>query len=503
MNGQAGDDSAQAVEAFVAELKHWREVAGVSQKALARLVQYDPSYISKVENGSLVPSREFAENADKHLRAGRAILRRWREIHGKDSASGHRRTQAPEESGASTVAGLVVEHESAELAYREGIYRTTIRRRLHNVGTEPVTRYLIRIAVDKYPGDPERSNQLYRKHPLTWEEVGLAAFCGDEPMVWRAKHDRDAFKEVWLLFENRDGRFPLYPGEKAWIEYTYTVNADKWGLWWQRAIRLPTQRISICLDLPAETQPIAWGMETSMTAEASPFRSPIIREELDDRVLFSWSTDDPPMHARYRIEWKFKARGKDAAEMTTMSPSARMQSLGISQEGDPVLREVARPFDLPRDAEDARRVIAQLLSMMERVSRVHTFAKGMGLAASQVGISRAAALVRTQDGESITLLNPRIIDESTETDEQYEGCLSFFDVRGMVPRPLAIEVEHKDIDGGTQITVFEQGLARLVAHEIDHLNGVFYRDRMRTGVDTIPISQYKGTGAQWAYRPNA
>src|SRR6266513_2914408 len=94
-------------------------------------------------------------------------------------------------------------------------------------------------------------------------------------------------------------------------------------------------------------------------------------------------------------------------------------------------------------------------------------------------------------------LNPRICDESTETDEQYEGCLSFFEVRGMVPRPLAIEVEHQDSDGTTRITTFERGMARLVQHEIDHLSGVLYRKRMRPGVEPIPVSKYRGVGQQW------
>ncbi len=76
-----------------------------------------------------------------------------------------------------------------------------------------------------------------------------------EPMTWRVMHDRDAFKKVWLLFENADGRFPLYPGETAWIEYVYTVSADKWGPWWQRAVRLPTRRMSLSLDFPAELGP--------------------------------------------------------------------------------------------------------------------------------------------------------------------------------------------------------------------------------------------------------
>ena len=70
-----------AVAAFIAELRHWREVTGYSQKALAKLVGYTPSYVSKVERGTMAASREFAAAADEHLHAGRAIIRRWRQMH--------------------------------------------------------------------------------------------------------------------------------------------------------------------------------------------------------------------------------------------------------------------------------------------------------------------------------------------------------------------------------------------------------------------------------------
>jgi peptide deformylase len=381
------------------------------------------------------------------------------------------------------------------------VYHSRIRRLLRNTGGQPVTQYLIRIAVDRYPGDPERSNLFYREDPLSWDEIGLAATCGDEPMAWRVKHDRDAFKEVWLLFENEDGRFPLYPGETMWISYVYSVSARKWGPWWARAIRLPTHRLSMTLVFPARLQPVVWGIAASMSAEASPFPTPISRQQKDDQVVFSWSTEDPPLRAGYRIEWKFKVPdGEEMPEMETMSPAERMRSLDVAQEGDPVLAEVARPFDLPAEAEDARRVVAQLASTLERVGQVHNFTKGMGLAAPQISIGRAAAVIRTPEGEMVTLLNPRISDESAGTDEQYEGCLSFFDVRGRVPRPLAIEVEHQDTDGTTRITSFERGMARLVCHEVDHLSGVLYRARMRPGVEPIPVSKYQGTGQQWTYR---
>jgi hypothetical protein len=69
----------------------------------------------------------------------------------------------------------------------------------------------------------------------------------------------------------------------------------------------------------------------------------------------------------------------------------------------------------------------------------------------------------------------------------------------MVPRPLAIEVEHRDVDGHRRITIFERGVARLVAHELDHLNGVLYWSRMRKGVEPIPVAEYRGGGQGWRY----
>ena len=494
-----------AVAAFIAELRHWREVAGFSQKALAKLVGYTPSYVNKVEHGTVLASRAFAESADQHLHAGRSLIRRWKDMHDAlaEMSADKPRHDEPAADDPQSAPGpdLVVEHELAELTLRDGMYQTRIRRQLRNTGTQPVTQYLIRIAVDSYPGDPERSNQLYREDPLTWDEIALSATCGDEPMSWHIKHDRDAFKEVWLLFENSDGRFPLYPGQTTMISYVYTVKAYKWGPWWARAIRLPTRRLSMTALFPARLQPVVWGITTSMTAEASPFPTPISRHENGDEVVFSWAIDEPPLHARYRLEWKFKVPDEgELAKMETMSPAERMRSLDIVQEGDPGLAEVARPFDLPAEADDARRVVGRLVSTMERVGQVHKFGKGMGLAAPQIGIGRAAAVIRTPEGETLTLLNPRICDESAETDEQYEGCLSFFDVRGMVPRPLAIEVEHQDVDGTTRITTFERGMARLVCHEVDHLCGILYRARMRPGVEPIPVSVYQGIGKQWTYR---
>ncbi|WP_255951583.1 peptide deformylase [Streptomyces odontomachi] len=487
-----------AAAAFIAELKRWRDVRGFSQTALAKAVGYTPSYVSKVESGQQRPSMEFAAEADTQLQAGGAIRRAFRELMAEGQEASPSRPSVPADQHTTS---LIVEHEDTSLHYDGHVYRATQRRRIYNDSADPITQYLIRISVDRHPGDPERSNQLYRANPLTWEEIDLSASVGDEPITWQVRYDRDAFKELWLLFENDEGRYPLYPGESAWLEYSYTVSDEKWGTWFQRAVRLPTKRLSVALDFPAELAPTVWGTETTMTAMGGPFRNPIQATTTGDRRVFSWSTDDPPLHARYRLEWKFRHQ---STKETTLTPtadtaSARMQSVGIVQEGDPILTSPARLFSLPDEAEDARRVVAELHSAADRAATQHPFGKGMGIAAPQIGINRAAAIVRTPEGEAITLFNPRIIEESGDFDEQYEGCLSFFDVRGMVPRPLAISVEHTDIDGHQQITIFERGHARLVAHEVDHLHGLLYRAKMRPGVEPIPVSEYRGTGSQWSY----
>lgn len=297
----------EEADAFAAEVAYWREVRGLSKRALAQQMGFDPSYVSHVESGRHRPTEEFARLADDILNAGGAVRRRWSAFAASRSPG---RTPAPSaRPGTQPYAGgtaLVVEHDAARLVFDGNAYRLTMRRRLRNTGDQPVTRYLIRISVDRYPGEPERSNAHYRKHPLNWDELNLTASSGGEQMRWEAKHDRDAFKEVWLLFENPQTRFPLYPGETVWIEYAYTVAAEKWGRWFQRAVRLPTEHLEVQLAFPTRLDPVVWGTETSMTAQAAPLATAPTHVADDGVDVFTWSTANPQLHARYRLEWRFR-----------------------------------------------------------------------------------------------------------------------------------------------------------------------------------------------------
>ncbi|XKK40089.1 peptide deformylase [Nocardiopsis sp. ARC36] len=478
-------------DGFRTALAHWRKQRRLTKKALAEAMGFDPSYISHVESGRYPPSEEFARLAEQKLSTGGELWRSWQ--------------ATPDVQPALSGSGeLFVDLDHAELRYREGTYTASMRRRVVNGGNEPVTRYLVRISVDRYPGRPELSNELYRNHPLTWERMNLTASCDGEPMTWVPKHDRDSFKEVWLSFENDQSMFPLYPGQSALLEYSYVVGSDQWGQWFQRAIRLPTRAVSVELRFPASLEPGVWGTETSSTAAAVPLRSAIQRqEEKEDEVSFTWHTNDPPIGARYRLEWRWRNSPEPGAETrpSLRTASDRMRAAGIVQEGEEILTRTARPFRLPGEIEEAEEVVNQLHRAIQRVRDHHHFGKGMGLAAPQVGIDRAAAIVLppNPDAAAVVLLNPTIISETGRADSQYEGCLSFFDVRGLVPRARSIEVEHTKMDGTTAITVFTDALARLVAHEVDHLHGMTYKDRMSEGTSPIPVEEYRGTGKSWSY----
>jgi peptide deformylase len=476
---------------FSAELARWRSLRGLSKKHLAGAMGFDASYLSHVEAGRMNASELFARKAESALDASGDLLRAWSQA-ARPAAS----WDTP------PTGGLIVEDDHAELTYDGAFFCASQRRRLRNDGPEPVTRYLMRISVDRYPGQPERSNALYRVRPLTWDELGLSAFCDGEPMTWRVKADRDAFKEAWLCFENDRGRFPLYPGQQAVITYSYAVDDGRWGPWFQRAVRLPTKHLSVKLVFPATLDPVVWGTETSATAEAVPLRTSPERTGHDGTTVFTWATSDPPVGARYRLEWRFRGGPDDRQEHPELRTAAdRMKAAGIVQYHDPVLSQQARPFRLPDEASEANAVITQLFAVLQRVSEQHVFSKGMGVAAPQIGISRAAAIVIPPDPgvEPVVLLNPRVIKESAQEDEHFEGCLSFFDVRGLVPRPLHIEIACPQIDGQPWILVLDNAMARLAAHEIDHLNGMLYISRMRQGTQPIPVAEYHGTGHAWNY----
>ena len=103
-------------------------------------------------------------------------------------------------------------------------------------------------------------------------------------------------------------------------------------------------------------------------------------------------------------------------------------------------------------------------------------ADGCGLAASQIGILRRFCVIDVGDG-IIELVNPVIVEESG-TQEAEEGCLSFPGEFGVTKRPMKVKVKAQDRNGNTFFIEGEGLKARALCHEIDHLNGIVYKDRL-------------------------
>ncbi|MFN3346366.1 MAG: peptide deformylase [Candidatus Bipolaricaulaceae bacterium] len=137
---------------------------------------------------------------------------------------------------------------------------------------------------------------------------------------------------------------------------------------------------------------------------------------------------------------------------------------------DPILRKPTWPVR-PGSAE-ARAISEALLEAFARV-------EGLGLAANQIGFPLRAAVVRLEENaEPLVLLNPRVLWRSEELAVEEEGCLSLPGVWAEVPRPRAVKVEYQDGEGARHVIEAEGLNARLLLHELDHLDGVLFIDRL-------------------------
>jgi peptide deformylase len=167
-------------------------------------------------------------------------------------------------------------------------------------------------------------------------------------------------------------------------------------------------------------------------------------------------------------------------------------NLEIVQVGDPVLRQRARPLT---PAEIASREISDLIKSMRKCMED---APGVGLAAPQVGLSLQLAVIEDREeyhkdvaAEQLrererrpvpfhVLINPKIIETGAEKAEFFEGCLSLSGFLGLVPRARTVRVECLNEHAQPTVIVASGWYARILQHEIDHLNGALYIDRMHS-----------------------
>ncbi len=180
------------------------------------------------------------------------------------------------------------------------------------------------------------------------------------------------------------------------------------------------------------------------------------------------------------------------------------EKIGIRSESDPVLRKGTDELNLPKESALAQSSLGELKEILDQARRLYPFDKGVGIAAPQIGLPLRIALVRIPNGNQISLINPRLIETSEATDFQYEGCLSFFSVRGLVERPLSILVSNERLDGSRVEHRYSKGAARLILHEIDHLDGKLYIDRINMSTDLLSYGDYiRRRDRRWKYSGRA
>jgi len=118
----------------------------------------------------------------------------------------------------------------------------------------------------------------------------------------------------------------------------------------------------------------------------------------------------------------------------------------------------------------------ELRELVERMKKIMHAADGVGLAAPQIGILRKI-IVFQLGKEEYTLINPEITWRSEETITEPEGCLSLASLATEVERAEKVKVEAEDLDGNHVVLELEGLNARILQHEIDHLNGLMIIDR--------------------------
>lgn len=159
-------------------------------------------------------------------------------------------------------------------------------------------------------------------------------------------------------------------------------------------------------------------------------------------------------------------------------------SFRVVMYGDPVLRQPAQPV---------KEFNQQLSDIADAMLETMYEARGIGLAAQQVGLTEALCVLDVPPESDvddddrrlnpdiempIAMVNPELLESSGETWSYDEGCLSFPDITGKVVRPWKVKIRYQDLEGKAH-EIEAQGLVgRAILHEMDHLNGVLFVDRM-------------------------
>lgn len=164
---------------------------------------------------------------------------------------------------------------------------------------------------------------------------------------------------------------------------------------------------------------------------------------------------------------------------------------GLVTAGDPRLRAGGRPVT---DEGEAVAVLEQMTALLRRMN-------GAGLAAPQIGLPLALAVIEVRqttlfpdrpESPLLLLTDPDVTLAPEKEVEDWEGCFSVPGLMGLVPRSEHVHVSYRQLPGGGRVTQeFSGYLARVVQHEVDHLEGRLFLDRMTSMASITTVENYR------------
>lgn len=149
-----------------------------------------------------------------------------------------------------------------------------------------------------------------------------------------------------------------------------------------------------------------------------------------------------------------------------------------------------RLFTKAINVSDAEFGTQTLRDIVDKMFDTMALYKGVGLAATQVDIHKKIIVMDIDDNRYV-IINPEILDKSETLTSNREGCLSVPQVYGDVIRPEVVRVRYQDLKGNEQHIETDGLLAQCIQHEIDHLNGIVYVDRMKGLKKNMLLKKYE------------
>lgn len=164
----------------------------------------------------------------------------------------------------------------------------------------------------------------------------------------------------------------------------------------------------------------------------------------------------------------------------------------IAQLGEPVLRSQAKAIN---DLGDPK-----IIELIDSLIATAVANQGVGIAAPQISQPYRLFIIASHPSDRYphaptmpptAMINPRILSHGNEVVKDWEGCLSVSDTRGLVPRYRQIEVEYTTSQGETKQEILTDFVARIFQHELDHLDGIVFTDRIKDPADLYTEAEYR------------